>query len=43
MLSLVEILTRTEAFLRERGIDGPRRESELLLSHVLGLERLQLY
>ncbi|MCB9671381.1 MAG: peptide chain release factor N(5)-glutamine methyltransferase [Alphaproteobacteria bacterium] len=42
-MSLVEILTRTEAFLRERGIDGPRRESELLLSHVLGLERLQLY
>lgn len=43
MLALVDILTRTEAYLRDRGIDGPRREAELLLSHVLGLERLQLY
>lgn len=43
MWSLVDILTRTEAFLRERGIDGPRREAELILAHVLGMERLQLY
>lgn len=43
MWSLVDILTNTEKYLRERGIDGPRREAELLLSHVLGMERLQLY
>jgi release factor glutamine methyltransferase len=43
MLSLVDILTRTETFLRERGIDSPRLEAELLLSHALGMERLQLY
>ncbi len=43
MLSLVDILTRTETFLRERGIDSPRLEAELLLAHALGMERLQLY
>ncbi|MCB9678608.1 MAG: peptide chain release factor N(5)-glutamine methyltransferase [Alphaproteobacteria bacterium] len=43
MLTLVDVLTRTERFLRERGIDSPRLEAELLLSHALGMERLQLY
>ncbi|MEZ4322441.1 MAG: peptide chain release factor N(5)-glutamine methyltransferase [Myxococcota bacterium] len=43
MLTLVDILTRTERFLRERGIDSPRYEAELLLSHALKMERLQLY
>jgi release factor glutamine methyltransferase len=43
MWSLVDILTRTEGYLRERGVDGPRREAELLLAHVLEMERLQLY
>jgi release factor glutamine methyltransferase len=43
MLTLVDILTRTERFLRDRGIHSPRLEAELLLSHALGMERLQLY
>lgn len=43
MLAVVDILTRTEAWLRERGIQSPRLEAELMLSHVLGMERLQLY
>lgn len=43
MLSLVDILTRTEAWLRKRGVDAPRLEAELLLGHVLRIERLQLY
>lgn len=43
MLTVVQILTRTEAFLRERGIDSPRLEAELLLSQALKMERLQLY
>jgi release factor glutamine methyltransferase len=42
-LALVDVLTRTEGFLRTKGILSPRLEAELLLSHVLGLERLQLY
>ncbi|MBX2803987.1 MAG: peptide chain release factor N(5)-glutamine methyltransferase [Myxococcales bacterium] len=41
--TLVEILTRTESWLRRRGVEQPRLESELLLSHVLGMQRLQLY
>lgn len=41
--TLVEVLTRTEGWLRERGVDSPRLDAELLLGHVLGLERLQLY
>lgn len=43
MIPLVQILTRTEAYLRERGVDSPRLEAELLLCHVLKMERLQLY
>jgi release factor glutamine methyltransferase len=37
------VLTRTESWLRKRGIQAPRLDTELLLCHVLGLERLQLY
>lgn len=43
MLPLVEVLKRTELFLKERGIPSPRLEAELLLGHILELERLQLY
>jgi release factor glutamine methyltransferase len=43
LVRLVDVLLRTERWLRERGIPSPRREAELLLSHALGLERLQLY
>ncbi len=43
MSTLVEILTRTEHWLRERGIPSPRMEAERILSHVLGLPRLSLY
>ncbi|MEQ1565349.1 MAG: peptide chain release factor N(5)-glutamine methyltransferase [Myxococcota bacterium] len=42
-LPLVEVLKRTEAFLRKRGVPSPRLEAELLLAHVLKMERLQLY
>jgi release factor glutamine methyltransferase len=42
-LTLVEVLTKTERFLRGKGIASPRLEAELLLSHVLGMERLQIY
>lgn len=39
----MDVLLRTERWLRERGIPSPRREAELLLSHALSMERLQLY
>lgn len=37
------MLTRTEDWLRKRGVTSPRLEAELLLSHVLSVPRLQLY
>lgn len=43
MITLVEVLQRTETFLRERGIPSPRFEAEQLLSQVLEMPRLQLY
>lgn len=43
MITLVEVLVRTEGYLRERGVDSPRLEAELLLCKVLGLKRMELY
>lgn len=43
MTPLVDVLIKTERYLRGRGIDTPRLEAELLLGHVLGLSRVQLY
>jgi release factor glutamine methyltransferase len=40
---LLDVLTRTERYLRERGVPSPRYEAELLLAHALEMERLQLY
>lgn len=41
--TLLDVLRRTESWLRGRGVDKPRLEAELLLGHVLGVERLRLY
>jgi len=43
LVRLVDVLLRTERYLRDKGIPSPRREAELLLSHALTMERLQLY
>lgn len=43
MIPLVEVLQRTERFFRERGIPSPRLDAELILGHILGLERVALY
>jgi len=43
LVRLVDVLTRTERWLRERGVDSPRYEAEQLLCCALGMERLQLY
>ncbi|MFT6233974.1 MAG: release factor glutamine methyltransferase [Myxococcota bacterium] len=42
-MELVDILMRTERYLREKGVDAPRLEAELLLGHVLNLARMRLY
>jgi release factor glutamine methyltransferase len=41
--TILKLVQRTAAFLQERGIDSPRTTAELLLGHVLRLERVQLY
>ena len=43
MISLVDVLTRTEAWFRTREISSPRLEAELILCHVLDLTRVQVY
>lgn len=43
MVPLVEILQRTQRFFQERGIPSARLDAELLLAHVLGLDRVGLY
>ncbi|MBI5853456.1 MAG: peptide chain release factor N(5)-glutamine methyltransferase [Planctomycetes bacterium] len=41
--TVLSILTAATAWLDERGVDAPRRSMELLMGHVLGLDRLKLY
>lgn len=43
MAVLVDVLLKTDRFFRERGIDTPRLDAELLLTHVLHIPRIQLY
>mgnify|MGYP002828139164 CR=1 FL=1 len=40
---MVSVIERTAAWLADKGVDSPRLDAELLVCHVLGLERLQLY
>jgi release factor glutamine methyltransferase len=39
----LELVRVTAEFFADKGIDSPRLDAELLLAHVLGLDRLQLY
>lgn len=39
----LELVRVTAEFFADRGIASPRLDAELLLAHVLGLDRLQLY
>ncbi len=41
--TLIEILQKTEAFLRERGVDSPRLEAQLLVAFALSMERIALF
>lgn len=43
MIPLIDVLQRTERWFRDKGVPSPRLDAELLLAHVLGTERLQLY
>ncbi len=37
------ILAKSEGYLAERGVDSPRLSAQMLVAHVLGLERLGLF
>jgi len=43
MITLLEVIRRSEAFLAEKGIDRARREAEEVIADILGLRRLDLY
>lgn len=41
--TILDYLTATTEHFRKHGIDAPRLEAEMLLAHVLGIARIQLY
>ena len=41
--TITKLLNWVTQFLGDKGIDSPRLSAELLLSHVLGLKRIELY
>lgn len=43
MWTLQALLKRAEDFFKEKGIDSPRLEAELLLAHSLSCDRIRLY
>ena len=43
MLNLLEVVKKTSEFFASKGIESTRLNAELLLSHVLGLGRMELY
>jgi len=42
-VTLGEVLRAATDYLERKGVDSPRLDAELLLSHALGLTRLELY
>lgn len=43
MLTILEVVERTAGFFQDKGVPEPRLDAEYLVSHALGLKRLQLY
>lgn len=41
--SILEFINVSTAFLQKYGLSSPRLDAEVLLAHVLGLQRIQLY
>ena len=42
-MTVLEVIQRSTEFLSKKGVDSPRLQTELLLAHLLGLPRMQLY
>ncbi|HEY5552102.1 MAG TPA: HemK/PrmC family methyltransferase, partial [Opitutaceae bacterium] len=43
MLTVLDIIRRTTEFFQTKGIETPRLDAELLLSHSLWMKRMELY
>ena len=43
MLTLLDVIQKTAEFFAAKGVDNPRLNAEMLVGHVLGLPRMQLY
>jgi release factor glutamine methyltransferase len=42
-VTVLEVIQRSTEFLSQKGVESPRLQTELLLSHLLKLPRMQLY
>jgi release factor glutamine methyltransferase len=42
-VTVLEVITKSAEFLAKKGVESPRLQTELLLSHVLQLPRMKLY
>jgi release factor glutamine methyltransferase len=42
-VTVLEVIQRSSEFLGKKGVESPRLQIELLLAHLLGLPRMQLY
>src|SRR6266850_5577177 len=42
-VTVLEVIQRSSEFLASKGVESPRLQIELLLAHLLGLPRMQLY
>jgi release factor glutamine methyltransferase len=43
VIALVEVLQKSAALFKQKGVDSPRLDAELIVGHVLGLDRVTLY
>jgi release factor glutamine methyltransferase len=43
VIALVEVLQKSAALFKQKGIDSPRLDAELIVGHVLALDRVALY
>ncbi|MGC8743231.1 MAG: peptide chain release factor N(5)-glutamine methyltransferase [Verrucomicrobiia bacterium] len=42
-MTVIEVIKKSADFLAKKGIESPRLDSELIISHTLGIPRLHLY
>lgn len=42
-MTVLEVIQRSTEFLKNKGVDSPRLQTELLLAHLLSMPRMKLY